>query len=124
MKAFVSVDEYINAQEENVRAILEEIRLTIKKAAPNAEEVISYGMPAYKQDGVLVYFAACKNHIGFYPTGKGVAEFENILTDYKTSKGAIQFPLNKKMPLPLVAKIVKFRVKQNEVKAAEKKKKK
>lgn len=124
MKTFVSVDEYINAQEENVRAILEEIRLTIKKAAPKADEIISYGMPAYKQNGVLVYFAACKNHIGFYPTGKGVAEFEDVLTNYKTSKGAIQFPLDKKMPLSLISKIVKFRVKQNEVKAAVKKKKK
>ena len=123
MKTFVTVDEYIDAQDESVKDILEAIRVTIKKAAPKAIEVISYGMPAYKQDGVLVYFAACKSHIGFYPTGKGVAEFEDVLSDYKTSKGAIQFPLNKKMPLALITKIVKFRVKQNEQKVAEKKKK-
>jgi uncharacterized protein YdhG (YjbR/CyaY superfamily) len=124
MKAFVTVDEYINAQEEEVRAVLEEIRLTIKKGAPKAEEVISYGMPAYKQNGMLVYFAACKNHIGFYPTGSGVTEFEALLTNYKTSKGAIQFPLDKKLPIALIKKIVKFRVEQNKAKMLAKTKKK
>jgi len=123
MKSFNSVDDYIKAQDENVRATLEAIRSTIKKSAPKSVEIISYGMPAYKQDGVLVYFAACKTHIGFYPTGLGVAAFKDELTDYKTSKGAIQFPLDSKIPLSLITKIVKFRVNQNKLKAAEKKKK-
>jgi uncharacterized protein YdhG (YjbR/CyaY superfamily) len=121
MKSFNSVDDYIKAQNENVRATLEAIRSTIQKSAPKSEEIISYGMPAYKQDGVLVYFAACKTHIGFYPTGLGIAAFKDDLTGYKTSKGAIQFPLNERPPLALIAKIVKYRVKQNVLKASEKK---
>lgn len=112
MKAYESVEEYIKAQDKQVIDFLNEIRAAIKSAAPDAEEGISYGMPSYKQKGVLVYFAACKNHIGFYPTGKGVAEFQDLLTDYKTSKGAIQFPLDKKMPVALIKKIVKSRLKQ------------
>ena len=99
------------------------MRATIKKAAPKAEEVISYGMPAYRLDGVLVYFAGYGKHIGFYPTGRGVAAFQQELTKYKTSKGAIQFPLDKPLPLALITKIVRFRVKDNLDRPGPKKKK-
>lgn len=92
---------------------METIRAAIKKAAPKSTEVISYGMPAFKQNKVLVYFAAGKNHIGFYPTPNPIIIFSKELEGYKTSKGAIQFPLDKKIPLNLVSKITKFRVKED-----------
>lgn len=107
------INKYIAGFPAETQAILEIIRETIKKAAPDAEEVISYKMPAYKLNGILVYFAAYKNHIGFYPTGKGIEAFKNELTNYKWSKGTIQFPLNKPIPFGLITKIVKFRVKEN-----------
>lgn len=110
-----TIDEYIAKQQENIREILEELRRTIKESAPKAEEAISYGMPAFKLNGNLVYFAAWKNHIGFYPGDSSANEaFKKELSPYKTSKGAIQFPLNKPIPLDVVKKIVKFRVKENE----------
>ncbi|MBI3125914.1 MAG: DUF1801 domain-containing protein [Ignavibacteriales bacterium] len=93
--------------------MLESLRQTIRKAAPKAEEVVSYQMPAFKQNSVLVYFAAFKNHIGFYPTSSGIAAFKEEISKYKNSKGAVQFPLDKKLPLGLVTKIVKFRVKED-----------
>src|ERR1044071_126017 len=106
------IDRYIAGFPAEVRVKLEDIRTIIRKAAPKAEEVISYGMPAYKQNSVLVYFAASKNHIGFYPTSKPIVKFKDQLTAYKTSKGAIQFPLDRKMPVGLVTRIVKFRIKE------------
>lgn len=108
-----SVDEYISAFPTETQKKLEEIRATIKKAAPEAEELISYQMAAYKLKGVLVYFGGYQNHIGFYPTASGVANFKHDLAKYKTSKGAIQFPLDKSLPKTLIAKIVKFKVNEN-----------
>jgi len=92
---------------------LETIRRTIKEAAPQAQETISYQMPAFKLNGVLVYFAAHKNHLGFYPAPSGIAAFKNELSAYSPSKGAVQFPLDKPMPLDLIKRIVEFRVKEN-----------
>jgi uncharacterized protein YdhG (YjbR/CyaY superfamily) len=108
-----NTDEYIAGFPENIQEMLNELRSAIRKAAPEAEEIISYRMPAYRLNGVLVYFAAQKNHIGFYPTSTGVNAFREELSAYKTSKGAIQFPLDKPLPLKLVSTIVKFRVKEN-----------
>ncbi len=109
----VTIDEYISSFPEEVQIKLEQIRSTILKAAPLAEEVISYGMPAFKYHGILMYFAAYKNHIGFYPTGSGIKNFKNEISEFKTSKGTVQFPLDKKVPLSLISKITKFRVKEN-----------
>lgn len=92
--------------------------MAIKNAAPQAREIISYNIPAYRLDGMLVYFAAYKNHIGFYPTSSGVREFKSQLSKYRVSKGAIQFPINEVLPVSLIKKIVKFRVKENREKAA------
>ncbi len=108
-----NTDEYIAGFPENIQRKLNDLRAAIRKAAPGAEESISYRMPAYKLNGVLVYFAAQKNHIGFYPTSSGVIAFKKELAGYKTSKGAVQFPLDKPIPLKLVSTIVKFRVKEN-----------
>ena len=110
-KEIKSIDDYINQFPDEIKSKLESIRTTIKKAAPKSTEVISYGMPAFKQNKVLVYFAVGKNHIGFYPTPNPIKVFTKELEGYKTSKGAIQFPIDKKIPLPLIfLKIVKFRV--------------
>lgn len=111
---FSSVTEYIESQAENTKANLISLRNIILATAPNATELISYGMPAFKIHSVLVYFAANKNHIGFYPTAAPLQVFEAELSDYKTSKGAIQFPLNKGIPLELVEKIVKYRIQEDE----------
>lgn len=105
-----NTDEYIAGFPDDIQKLLQQIRTIIRKAAPHAEEVISYGMPAYKQHKVLVYFAACKNHIGFYPTGSGIEAFKEELTAYKFSKGAIQFPFDKPLPSALITKIVKFKI--------------
>jgi uncharacterized protein YdhG (YjbR/CyaY superfamily) len=106
-----NVDDYISDFPEAIQSVLEEIRDTIRKAAPDALEMISYGIPAFKFKGKpLVYFAAFKNHIGFYPTPTGVEEFEKELSVYKQGKGSVQFPLDKPMPLKLIGKIVKFRM--------------
>lgn len=110
MKKPQHIDEYISWFEGETQEKLIQIRETIRKAAPKAEEVISYGMPAYKQNGILVYFAGYKKHIGFYPTGMGISAFKDELEGYVFSKGAIQFPLDKKLPLTLIRKIVKFRI--------------
>ena len=117
-----TVDAYIAAQPEVNRPLLQTLRETILKAAPEAEEMISYQMPAYKLHGVLVYFAGYKNHIGFYPTGSGISAFLPELTAYKTSKGTVQFPLHKKLPLALIRKMVKHRVQENLLKQKNKKK--
>lgn len=123
MKTFKTVDEYISSFSGEVKANLVQIRETIKAAAPAAEEKISYGMPAYKLKGVLVYFAAWKSHIGFYPSTSGIEKFKKELSSYQISKGTIQFPLDKPLPLELIAKIVQYRVNENLKKIALKRKK-
>ena len=112
-KQFKTIDEYISNFPKNIQEILEKIRQTIKKSAPKAEEKISYQMPAFALYGTLVYFAAYKNHIGFYPTSSGIKNFKEEISIYKNSKGAVQFPINKPIPHKLISKIVKFRVKEN-----------
>lgn len=119
-----NIDEYIAGFPEDTRKILEEVRATIQKAVPKATEVISYQMPAFKLNGVLVYFAAYKNHIGFYPTSSPIKFFSEELKAFKTSKGAIQFPIDKPMPLKLISRIVKFRVSEDILKSTSKIKKK
>jgi uncharacterized protein YdhG (YjbR/CyaY superfamily) len=121
MKTFTDIDSYIAEQAAEARERLEQIRQAVKITAPNAEEVISYGMPAFKYHSMLVYFAAFKNHIGFYALPSGNEAFQKELTTYKQGKGSIQFPLDKPLPLPLIKKIVKFRVKENLEKEAIKK---
>ena len=116
-----NVDEYIQQFPESVQAALQQLRKTIKTAAPKAEELISYNMPGYKYHGILVYFAGYKNHIGFYAAPTGHAAFKKELSVYKSGKGSVQFPLDKPLPLQLVKQIVKFRVLQNEEKAVAKK---
>ena len=109
----VNVRDYIASFPENVQKILEQIRVAIKKAAPGAEEIISYRMPAFKYKGsVIIYFAGYKNHIGLYATPSGHAAFAKELSIYKHGKGSVQFPLDKPVPLNLISKIVKFKVKQ------------
>jgi len=110
---FNDIEEYILRYPEDIQKILQQISAAIKKAAPKSVEVISYGMPAFKMNKVLVYFAVGKNHIGFYPTPNPIKVFSKELEGYKTSKGAIQFPLNKKIPLSLISKITKFRVRED-----------
>lgn len=104
---------YIDSFPQEVRAILEEVRHTIKQAAPEAEEAISYAIPTFKLNGKnLIHFAAFKNHIGFYATPTGHKAFDKELSKYKQGKGSVQFPLNETMPLELIKKIVAFRVKE------------
>jgi len=112
-KLIDNVNDYIAQFPKEVAEKLMQIRKTIKKAAPEAEEKISYSMPAYKVNGYLVYFAAFKSHIGFYPTPSGIEAFKKELFPYKTSKGAIQFPLDKKIPYDLIKKITRYRVKED-----------
>lgn len=109
-KIYATIDEYIAAFPIEVQVQLEALRAAIKAAAPDCKEVISYNMPAFKQNRVLVYFAAYKNHIGFYPTAQPMITFEQELTGYKTSKGAIQFPINQPLPIDLIMRITAFRV--------------
>lgn len=108
---FSTVEEYIDAQDEAVLPHLNEMRRIITAAAPDAEEVMGYGMPALKQGKILVYYAAAKKHIGFYPHTGPIDVFAEELKPYKTSKGAIQLPYDKKLPKGLIEKIVKYRVK-------------
>ena len=112
-RTFKSIDEYISSFPPNMQTLLQQIRQAIKEAAPQATEAISYQMPAFKQNGVLVWFAAFKNHIGFYPTASGIEAFKEKLAPYKTSKGTVQFPLNEPIPFDLIKEIVRFRVKAN-----------
>jgi len=112
-KVFKTIDEYIATFPENVQIILEELRQAIRESAPEAEEVISYQMPAFKLNGILVYFAAFKDHIGFYPTSSPMEAFKEEVSGYEISKGTIRFPINKPVPFDLVKKIVRYRVKQN-----------
>jgi len=109
-----NIDEYIAVFPPDVQEILEQIRATIREAAPDAEETIKYRIPTFVLKENLVHFAAFKNHVGFYPTPSGIEEFNRELAQYKLAKGSVQFPIGKSMPLSLIEKIVKFRV--NEVK--------
>ena len=111
---YTTIDEYIKTFPTEIQNILDKMRQTIRKAAPEAIEAISYQFPNFKLKGNnLVHFAAFKNHIGFCPTPSGIAAFKKELAQYKWSKGSIQFPLDKAIPLDLVKKIVIFRVKEN-----------
>jgi len=113
-KQFRTIDEYIKTFPNDFQSILEKMRQTIKKAAPEAVETISYQMPTFKLNGKnLVHFAAFKNHIGFYPIPSGIEAFKKELSSYKQGKGSVQFPIDKPIPYDLVEKIVKYRVKEN-----------
>jgi len=112
---YSSIDEYISAQVESIQPKLHQIRSIIKEIVPEATEIISYGMPAYKYHHVLVYFAANKNHVGFYPTASPIVFFAEELSEYKTSKGAIQFRVNQELPIELIKKITIFRKQQDEL---------
>jgi uncharacterized protein YdhG (YjbR/CyaY superfamily) len=118
-----NTDEYIAGFPAQVQEMLNKLRTIIKKTAPKAEEIISYQMPAYKYHGMLIYFAAYKGHIGLYPGASTVAAFANVLTKYNTSKGTIQFELNKPLPVALIKQIVKYRIYENEEKMKTKAKK-
>jgi len=113
------IDTYIAEFPEDVQALLQEVRATIHKAAPEATEAIKYAIPTFVLKGNLVHFAAFKNHIGFYPAPTGIKAFEKELSVYKQGRGSVQFPLDQPMPLALITRIVEYRVKQN----TEKKKK-
>ena len=119
-----TIDEYIAGFPPDVQAILQKIRLTIRKAAPGAEEIIKYQMPTFMLKGNLVYFAAFKEHIGFYPIPTGIEMFKKELAVYKQGRGSVQFPLDQPMPYGLISRIVKFRVKENLARAAATSKKK
>jgi uncharacterized protein YdhG (YjbR/CyaY superfamily) len=121
MKKPKSIDEYINGFPDEIQDILTQIRTTIKKAAPQAEEVISYGMPAFRMNGILVWYAAHSKHIGFYPKVSAMNKFMKALACYKVAKGSVQFPLDKPMPLELISRIVKFRIIENSKNAKSKK---
>jgi uncharacterized protein YdhG (YjbR/CyaY superfamily) len=110
MEKAKSVEAYIKSFPAPTRKLLETLRATIRAAAPDAEEAIAYGMPAYRQGGPLVYFAGYAGHIGFYPTGTGIAAFVDELTAFKSSKGAVQFPLDAPLPLELVRRMVQWKV--------------
>lgn len=107
------VDEYIARFPSGTKKLLRQMRSAIRKTAPGAEEVISYQMPAYKLNGMLVFFAGYEHHIGFYPSGSGIAAFKKELSVYKGAKGSVQFPLDKPLPLQLITRIVKLRVAEN-----------
>ena len=111
-REFKSVDEYLAAFPKNVQCILEEFRKAIQEAAPEAEETISYQMPAFKLNGILVWFAAHKNHIGFYPRVSAIVAFKDKLSRYKVSKGTVQFPLNEPIPFDLIKEMVRFRIRK------------
>jgi len=114
-KQFRTIDEYIEASPKDVQGILQRLRLTIRKAAPEAAETISYQMPTFRLNGKgLVYFAAFKNHIGFYPIPSGIEAFKKELSRYKQGKGSVQFPIDKPIPYDLVRRIVRFRAKENQ----------
>lgn len=113
-----TITDYIADFPEDVQEIMETLRATIKKAAPEAEETINYAMPTFTLKGNLVHFAAYKNHIGFYPAPSGIEAFKKELSVFKGAKGSVQFPLDKPLPLNLITKIVKFRVKENLEKAS------
>jgi uncharacterized protein YdhG (YjbR/CyaY superfamily) len=119
-----NIDEYIAGFPNDVQEILQKIRMTIRKAAPEAEEAIKYQIPTFTLKGNLVHFAAFKKHIGFYPAPTGTEKFQKELSVYKGAKGSVRFPLDKPIPFDLISKIVKFRVKENLERAEAKGKKK
>ncbi len=119
-----TIDDYIAQSPAEMRERLETLRRTIHEVAPEAEEAISYQMPAFKLNGNLVYFAAFQNHIGFYPIPTGIEKFKKELSVFKQGRGSVQFPNDQPLPLALIRKIVAFRVKENKAKAAAKAKKK
>ena len=125
MKVVTTVEEYLSLFSKEQRDALEKIRKVIKAAAPKAEEVISYGMPGYKQNGTLVYFGGFKNHCSFFPASYAVIkQFAEELKNYKTSKGTVQFPLDKAIPSTVIKKMVLARIKENELRKKEKAQKK
>ncbi|HEX8547258.1 MAG TPA: DUF1801 domain-containing protein [Cytophagaceae bacterium] len=115
------IDEYIKGFPREVQLLLEQLRAEIKRCAPEAKEIINYGIPTFALHGNLVHFAAYKNHIGFYPAPSAIRKFKEDLSIYKSSKGAVQFPLDKRLPLSLIAEILKFRLAENLEKAQLKK---
>ncbi|NVO18581.1 MAG: DUF1801 domain-containing protein [Bacteroidetes bacterium] len=122
MEKPLNFEAYISTFPESTQQLLEQIRAVVMETAPGAIEVISYGMPGFKFHGMLVWFAAYSRHIGFYPTGSGIAAFKHELTGYQVSKGTVQFPLDKPIPLDLVRKMVAYRVNENLEKVKSKKK--
>ncbi len=123
-KAPKDIDEYISGFPQEVQGILESLRSAIRQAAPEAAETISYQIPTFKMKGNLVHFAAYKNHIGFYPGASGIEAFQKELAGYPSAKGSVQFPLNEPLPLDLIAKIVAFRVREDQARAQSKRKRK
>lgn len=119
-KTPTNIDEYIARYPEDIQKILEKMRATIREAAPEAEETISYQIPTFTLKGNLVHFAAFKNHIGFYPAPSGIKQFKNELSPYVGGKGTVKFPLDKPIPYDLIAEIVRFRVRENLEKAERK----
>lgn len=119
---FESIDDYIEAFPNDIQIILNEIRKTVREAAPEAIESINYGIPTFKLAGNLVHFAAYKNHIGFYPAPSGMKEFKKEVATYKTGKGTMQFPLDKPIPYELISAMVQFRVEENKEKSSKKRK--
>jgi len=117
-----TIDEYISSFPGDIQTLLEQVRMTIHQAAPEAEEAIKYAMPTFILNGNLVHFAAFKHHIGFYPVPSGIEAFKKELSSYKGAKGSVQFPLDKPMPLDLISRIVEFRVNENIKKAKTKNK--
>ena len=112
-RQFKTIDEYINSFPQDVQQILNELRQTIWEAAPEAQETINYQMPTFTLNGKLVHFAAFKNPIGFYPTPTGIEAFKQELSRYKGAKGSVQFPIDEPLPLPLIRRIVEYRVEEN-----------
>jgi uncharacterized protein YdhG (YjbR/CyaY superfamily) len=113
MQKPTNIDEYIASFDTGTQALLEQFRGVVKQVAPEATETISYGMPAFKQNGMLVWFAAHTNHIGFYPRVSAIERFKKELSGYKSAKGSVQFPMNKPLPLELIRQIVQFRLAEN-----------
>lgn len=118
-----NIDEYIAGFPADIQTILQKIRAVIHAAAPEAQEVISYQMPTFRQEGNLVHFAAFKNHIGFYPTPNGIEQFNNRVAVYKAGKGSLNFPLDQPIPYDLISDITQYRLQENLAKAAAKSKK-
>lgn len=112
-----NIDDYMLQFPKDIQKLLKQMRSTIKKAAPKAEEAMKYGIPTFVLNGNLVHFAAYKNHIGFYPAPSGLLAFKKKIARYKSSKGAVQFPIEEPLPLDLISKIVKFRVVENSAKS-------
>ncbi|MDP4302491.1 iron chaperone [Leptothrix discophora] len=113
------IDAYIAAQPEAVRPLLEQVRAAVRRAAPEAREVISYRIPAFRQQGVLVYFAGFKHHIGFYPPVRGDAALEREAAPYAGEKGNLRFPLDQPLPLDLIERITRLRLAQDKALAAQ-----